>query len=135
MKLHTNSRSHIPMATSLISAGTAIEIGEDYDLLDVNELITKGREGFIAFEVTGESMIDRIHPGNIVFVDTWIEARNGDIVAIEVNGRTSVKFFSSSRRGLYLVPANPMYSKQQLTHKDSCHVLGVVRGHMAIYPR
>lgn len=135
MQLKTHSRSLTPLASSLISAGSAVEISEDYDLLDVNELITKGREGFVAFEVTGESMVDHIQPGNIVFVDTWAEARSGNIVATVVNGLTNIKIFKASRKGLYLVPANSEYTTQEINQQDSFHILGVVKGHLAVYPQ
>lgn len=132
--LAVNSQRKIPLAQSFISAGPAVEIGDDYALLDVNEHITRGREGFVAFVVTGDSMVDHIHPDNLVFVDTNVEARNGDIVAADVNGLTCIKIFRHSMRGLYLVSKNADYQPRQITAKDSFHILGVVRGHLAMYP-
>lgn len=131
--LVTHSKAKIPTALSFISAGPAVEIGEDFHMLDVNELITRGREGFIAFEVTGDSMVGHIHPGNLVFVDTWAEPRNGDVVASNINGATCVKYFHRSDRGLYLVSANRSYSPREITRRDAFSILGVVRGHLALY--
>lgn len=133
---HLAPRSHrtVPIADNFIAAGAAVEIGDSHTLLDVNALITRGRDGFIAFEVTGDSMIDHIRPGNIIFVDTWAEARNGDVVAATVNGLTCVKILQRSTRGLYLVSANADYTPREITARDTFAVLGVVRGHLALYP-
>ena len=131
--LATRSRREIPFADNLIAAGAAVEIGETHTLLDVNALITRGRDGFIAFEVTGDSMVGHIHAGNIIFVDTWAEARNGDVVAATVAGLTCVKIFQQTHRGLYLVSANKDYKPREITAQDSFAVLGVVRGHLALY--
>lgn len=133
MKLSTHSVRQLPLAFSLISAGSAAEVVEDHQFLDVNDLITKGRDGFVAFEVTGDSMVDTIHPGYIVFVDTWAEPKNGDIVASVVNGLTCIKIFRRARGNLYLVPANPEYEPRRITAQDNFWVLGVVRSHLAVY--
>jgi phage repressor protein C with HTH and peptisase S24 domain len=132
--LATRSQRAIPIADNYIAAGAAVEIGDSHTLLDVNALITRGRDGYIAFEVTGDSMLDHIHPGNIIFVDTWAEANNGDVIAATVNGLTCVKIFQRSTRGLYLVSANTEYKPREITAHDAFAVLGVVRGHLALYP-
>jgi len=134
MKLKTRSAHRVPLALSLISAGPAAEIGEDFRLLDINELVTRGREGYIAFELTGDSAIPDIQPGNLVFVDTWAMPRNGDVIASSVNGLTCIKIFQNSSKGLYLISKNTAYKPREITEKDTFHVLGVVRGHLAIYP-
>ena len=133
MQLKPHSARTIPMATSMISAGLATEIVEDFQMLDINELVTKGRDGFVSFEVTGDSMVDNIHPGYLVFVDSWAEPKNGDIIASSVNGLTCIKIFQHSPHGLFLVSTNKNYLPRQVTAGDSFRVLGVVRGHLALY--
>lgn len=133
MQLPTHSARRMPFALSLISAGPMAEIVDDYKFLDVNELITRGREGFVAFEVTGDSMVDHIHPGNLVFIDTWAQPKNGDIVASSVNGLTCVKRFQHSHKGLYLISANTEYQPREITANDNFHVLGVVKAHLALH--
>jgi phage repressor protein C with HTH and peptisase S24 domain len=123
----------MPISRSFISAGPAAEICDDYSMLDINYLITNGREGFLAFEVTGDSMVDHIHPGNLVFVDTHAQPLNGSVVAASVNGLTCVKIFQRQPGGLYLISANKTYKPREVTSSDSFHVLGVVRGHLAVY--
>lgn len=132
-KLKTHSSRLIPMANSYLSAGPAVEITEDGYLLDVMQMITKGREGFLAFPVDGASMIECIPPGSIVFVDTWCEARSGDIVAVNVNGEVCIKVLEIAQRKLYLVPRSPDHQPREVTKKDSLHVLGVVKGSLKMH--
>lgn len=131
--LKPRSSRSIPLALSLLSAGETAEITDDHELLDINELITGGRDGFVAFVVTGESMVDAIRPGYIVFVDTYAEPRNGDIVVSNVNGLNNVKTFENGRRGLFLVPKNNQFPVRQITHQDQFCILGVVKAHLGMH--
>lgn len=131
--LNTTSARKMPLALSMLSAGPLVEMSEDHELLDINELITGGRDGFAAYIVTGESMVDEIRPGQMIFVDTWAEPVNKDIVVSCVNGLINVKIFQRRSRNLYLVPKNPTYATQAVKHTDDFHILGVVKGHMRIY--
>lgn len=133
MKLHPRSMQKIPLANSLISAGPAVEIGDDFHMLDVAELITGGREGFAAFTVTGDSAAPEILPGYTVFVDTFAQPRNGAFVAVVVNGLTCVKTFTADKHGLYLVSQNTKYPAREIHAEDSFHVLGVVRGALVVF--
>jgi SOS-response transcriptional repressor LexA len=133
--LAQHSKKRIPLAHSLLSAGEAAEISDDYQLLDVCELITNGREGFIAYEVTGDSMVSDILPGYIVFVDPFCEPRNGDIVASSVNGRNCIKIFNRKPNGLFLVSANTKYKPHEIRPSDNFFILGVVKAHLALHSR
>ena len=130
---HSQSR-HIPLAYSLLSAGPAVEIHDDgYALLDLNALVTRGREGCVAFVVTGDSMRSDILPGYIVFIDTNAQPNNGDTVAVNVNGQNCIKIFQHSAQRLYLVPRNNDYPALEIRPSDDLHVLGVVTSHLAVY--
>lgn len=131
--LAVKSQRTLPLANSLISAGPAADICDGYVLLDINEMITKGREGFGAYELTGDSADPAIKHGYLIFVDFWAQPHNGQFVAATINGLTCVKEFHHSHRGLYLISKNPSYKPRQITPADSFHILGVVRGHLAIY--
>jgi SOS-response transcriptional repressor LexA len=133
MNLATHSHRQLPLALSLIAAGNAAEITDDYELLDINSLITNGREGYVAFEVTGDSMVDKIPPGSLVFVDSYAEPQNGSIVAVSVNGRTCIKIFKHSGAGLYLVSTNRDYPAKEVTNSDNFHILGVVKAHLGFH--
>jgi SOS-response transcriptional repressor LexA len=131
--LKLKSEHPIPMTNSYISAGnTAIEAGDDFFLLDINKLVTGGREGFVAFEVTGDSNVPDIRPGNIIFVDTWAVPKNGDIIAATINGLTCVKEFEFTQQGLYLVSKNRKYPPRKVRPEDDFSVLGVYCGHLVV---
>ena len=128
------SQQAIPLALSLLSAGPAVELHDDgYVLLDTNLLLTGGRDGCLAFIVTGDSMRDDIQPGYVVVIDPNREPRNGDAVAVCINNETCVKIFEREQQRLYLVPKNGEYPTREVRADDSLHILGVVVGHLAIY--
>ena len=122
----------IPLAYSLLSAGPGVQVCDDgFALLDLNFLITGGRENFLAFVITGDSMREDIHPGNIVFVDPNAEPQNGDTVVVNINGENCIKIFERSVTRLYLVPMNDAYPTREVRPTDTFHVLGVVKSHLA----
>lgn len=131
----TKSKHKIPLALSLLAAGDASEVCEDYELLDINELITGGREGYVAYRVTGDSMLESIKPGYIVFVDPYCEPKLGDTIVSRINGKNCVKIFERNRKGLYLISANKAYKPRRVTKLDDFQILGVVKGHLAVYGR
>lgn len=131
--LDPHSKEKTPVCNSYLQAGEASEVYEDYDLVDINELITGGRDGFIAYRVTGDSMLEYIKPGYIVFVDPYCEPKCGDTVVSRVNGKNCVKIFEKNTKGLYLISANKAYKPRQVTKHDEFQILGVVKGHLAVY--
>ena len=130
-KVKPSSTTTIPLAHSLLSAGAGFEVSEDFEPLDVNQLITGNREGFIAFILDGTSMLPHIRSGDLVFVDTWAVPRNGDTVVCNVNGQNNVKVFENSNRGLFLVPKNGAFAARKIKPTDSFTVVGVVRAHLS----
>lgn len=135
MNKHLSPHSHkmIPLGTSAVSAGPAAWVADGYALIDVNDLITKGREGFLAVEVTGTSDVPYICPGYMAFVDTWAEPRNGSMVLALINGLACIKKFEHTERRLRLVSRNKEYKPVEITPRDDFHILGVVKGHLAVY--
>jgi DNA polymerase V len=89
-------------------------------------MICGNREGFVAYFITGDSMIERIRPGDLVVVDTLREPQSGDTVVAHLNGANSVKIFQRSQARLYLVPNNVEYERQEIKPTDDFTVLGVV---------
>lgn len=121
----------IPLALSLLSAGEAFEVSDDVEPIDLNVLVTGGRDGFLACVIDGLSMVPHIRHGDMVFVDTWAAPKNGDTVVCSVNGQINVKTFSFNNGGLRLVPKNGEFPEREITPKDVFHVIGVVRSHLA----
>jgi SOS-response transcriptional repressor LexA len=127
-----HSRAPIKLAHSLLSAGPAVEIDESFEQLDLNNLLTSGRdEGFVAFVVTGESMVETIPPGSIVVVDTYAEPRNGSIVVCCQDNLMNVKYFEQRSTGLFLVPANAALRPQKVEKEIS--IVGVVTGAVLLF--
>jgi SOS-response transcriptional repressor LexA len=126
------SLTTIPIAVSPIAAGPAVEIGEDNYELDINELITGGREGFKAYELTGDSAAPEIHHGNLVFVNSYAAPCPGDIIAARVNGHVCVKRFQPRHPQLYLVSPNKRYAPIEIHETDDFEVLGVYVGHLGM---
>lgn len=133
--LKTNSTQRLPLALSRFSAGSLAEMSDEFDLLDINELITGGREGFAACILTGLSMIEEIRPGAVVFYNTLAEPRHGNIVISSVNGLNNVKVFETRTNGLYLVPRPGLgdFQPHRLSESDDFSILGVVVGHLSMY--
>jgi SOS-response transcriptional repressor LexA len=78
-------------------------------------------------------MIPDIKPGYIVFIDSWAEVQNGNVIAAEMNGLTCIKIFKKGTNGLFLVSANRNYQAKEVTSRDDFRVLGIVRAHLAIH--
>lgn len=131
----TASKRKIPLAHSYLSAGEPEEVFDDYEMLDINEYITGGKEGIISYSVTGDSMREDIRPGDIVFADPYRQPEAGDIVVSRVNGKNNVKIYKPCHNGLFLVPKNKCYKPRKITSVDDFHILGVVVAHLGIHKR
>lgn len=126
----TKSKIKLPVALSVLSAGEPMEITDDFELLDVCELITGGREGIVVYRVDGDSMREDIKPGYYVFVDPYREPQVGDTVVSRVNGKNNIKIYERNHNGLFLVPKNKEFKPQKITKFDDFHILGVVLWHL-----
>jgi hypothetical protein len=127
----THSANKIPLASCPLSAGYGNEAYGTYEGLDINYVLTGGRKGCQAYELTGNSAIPYIYPGSVVVVDPSEEPRNGDIVATHLNGLNYVKVLES-RPKLRLVSPNTKYEPQDIYEHDSFHILGVVVGYFGV---
>jgi len=112
-----------------VAAGAPIEAIEVQERLEVPAaLVPTGRECF-ALRVRGDSMIDeQIRDGDVVVVESRLEARDGETVVALVRGQdaTLKKLY---RRGaqVRLQPANASMRPIDLPAED-VEVRGVVRG-------
>ena len=127
------SKNTTPLALSSLSAGRGAEIAGDYDDLDVNELITKGKDYFVAYPITGDSMVPTIPSGSVVFVDPMALPQSGQPVVCRLNGLYSVKYFRRSGPRLYLVPANGDYETREVFERDDFEVMGVVKANLQLW--
>lgn len=130
------SQRHIPLAHSVLIAGQASELyDEGYSLLDLNALITNGREGFRSYYVSGESMDPTIPSGSLVCVDPYCQPRNGDPIVAMIDDLVTVKTFQLRERRLYLVPTNSTYPTREIRPNENLRILGVVVAHLVLHRR
>lgn len=135
-KLMSHSHTLVPVAESPVRAGwNASPIPDSgYDLIDINELVTRGREDFIYARLDGDSMVPEIYPGSLLFIDPVALPKDGQPVVACLNGQVCVKLFERKPyRGLRLVSANKMYEPQSVKPEDDFNVIGVVRAALTFF--
>lgn len=99
---------HIPLV-GRIAAGSPIEAIEEADeYFALGEgLLGRSRGDVFALTVSGESMIeDGIFDGDTIFVRKQQDARDGEIVAVMVDGEATVKRLFREGAQVRLQPAN-----------------------------
>lgn len=113
-------------------------VNEDYPEvireLDVAEWEVRRKIGFLPAPgrialITGRgpSMRPRIDHGDVVMVDTSVQAFDGDgVYVINAGGETQVKMLQMRVDGLYVVSANPDYPAYRISEPESVHVGGRV---------
>lgn len=109
-----------------IAAGQPIETVEDPELLDLGELLPRGREVY-ALRVSGDSMIeDGVHDGDLVLVERRSDARDGEmVVAVLADEQATLKRLYHEPTGWRLQPAHPTLAP---LHVPEVEVRGVVIG-------
>lgn len=90
---------HIP------GAGTRSDADE---VVDLPSFLTRGNPEVFAVRVKGESMIDAlVADGDLVVLEPTVDARNGEMVAAEINGEeVTLKHFFIQNGTVTLQPAN-----------------------------
>lgn len=117
-----------PTYTSTISAGFPSP-AEDYveKNLDLNELVIKHPSATFFVKVEGDSMKDAgIQSGDLLVVDRSVEAADGKIVVVILNGEFTVKRIWIRGKHIRLIPENPLYSPIEVTEDSDFQVWGVV---------
>lgn len=113
-----------------VSAGEPLEIGGEFERLDLNYMLTRGNPYCMLIRVRGESMAEEIHDGDWVMIDRSREAQPGNIVLARINSGFTLKRHKLNdgrgRRGLYLVPANKIYETREIDEDDDFELVGVV---------
>jgi repressor LexA len=89
----------------------------------------RGAKDLFALEVQGDSMIDAmINDGDIVIMKPAMEARNGEMVAVWLDGRdeTTLKYFYLENGRVRLQPANPTMNPIYVDNPASVRIQGKV---------
>lgn len=90
---------HIPGAATRTDAD---------EVVDLPSFLTRGNPEVFAVRVKGESMIDAlVADGDLVVLEPAVDARNGEMVAAEINGdEVTLKHFFMKNGAVTLQPAN-----------------------------
>ena len=78
------------------------------EVVDLPSFLTRGNPEVFAVRVKGESMIDAlVADGDLVVLEPAVDARNGEMVAAEINGdEVTLKHFFMQNGTVTLQPAN-----------------------------
>lgn len=101
---------------------------DDYinEFIDLNEHLIKHPSATYFLRVTGSSMVEaRIHEGDLVIVDSSLEAKEGDIVIATVDGDFTIKRLQLSPVPA-LLPMNSRMSPIYLQENEELAIFGVV---------
>lgn len=88
--------------------GAGVSRSEADEVVDLPTFLTGGNPDIFAVRVKGESMIDAlVADGDLVLLEPAVDARNGEMVAAELNGEeVTLKHFFMQNGSVTLQPAN-----------------------------
>lgn len=66
-----------------------LNLNGEFELLDINELITKKQKGIIAYRLTGVSEVEAISKGDFLFVNPKISPKLNDVVCFRSADQTN----------------------------------------------
>ncbi|NJN61782.1 MAG: translesion error-prone DNA polymerase V autoproteolytic subunit [Coleofasciculaceae cyanobacterium RL_1_1] len=118
----------IPLYSHSVAAGLPASVDEAIEeKLDLNAALTRDPSRSFCVRANGDSMIDAgIQDGDVMLVDTSIEASDNDIVIAVVNSELTVKRLRQTPDNLWLQPENVNYPAIIVTEETDLRVLGVV---------
>lgn len=115
------------MISNLLSKNSSISDSSlSEDLLDVADLITGGREGILSFTINGNSAVEEIKQGCIVFVDAFQRPKPDDLILWKSGKKNCVRRFDAPQSGLYLLGS-------EKSPKTDSRVKGVIIAHLTFH--
>jgi SOS-response transcriptional repressor LexA len=119
----------IPSLISAHQCGFGSNINDGIELEEVPSEFVKDMKEPYLITASGESMTPIIQPGDKVFVEkSTFQPRNGDIVAVFLNGEYLIKIFYFKNYTLFLKSANENFETITINEYDSFQILGSVTG-------
>jgi DNA polymerase V len=118
----------LPLFLAPVSAGSPMS-AEDYveRKLDISRHLVKNPATTFLVRVTGNSMTGAgIQSGDLLVVDSSIEAEDGKVVIAVVDGELTVKRLRRDGEAISLLPENPDYAPIELAIDASFQIWGVV---------
>ena len=119
----------LPLYTGRVPAGfpsPAAEYADDK--LNLHEFLVKNEVATFYATVEGDSMIGAgILPGDVLVVNSALNAVHGSIVIAELDGETTCKRLETRPR-VRLLSENPAYSPVEIRNPEQLQIWGVVTG-------
>ncbi len=117
-----------PLFTMPVAAGQPIPVDDHVDSdLDLNDYLIRHPAATFFVRVRGESMIEAgIHDGDILIVDSSIEAIDGKIVIVSVDGDLTVKTLRINGSEVYLEAQNKQFLPLKIEPYMEFQIIGVV---------
>lgn len=95
--------------------------------IDLNSLLVSHPSSTYFIRVSGDSMIDGgISDGDMLVVDSSIQAEHGDIIVAAISGEFTVKLLMT-KPFLHLKPMNTAHAIIPVTDPDQFEIFGVVK--------
>jgi repressor LexA len=106
----TSIFSGYPLLGSIAAGFPSAAEEELVDVITFDQFLVTNPQATFMIRVTGDSMIDAgIHPGDIVLIERGKTPRIGNIVAAEVDGAWTLKYFEKKGKKVSLRAANAKY--------------------------
>lgn len=118
----------LPFYTSL-PASFGVSVESEPMQLNLIRAIMRGVDpaGVVSSRISGNSMIKAgIYDGDLAVINTKAEPKNGQIVAVAVDGELTAKRLSVVGGQRFLVPENDELEARELTPFNDVHCLGVI---------
>lgn len=116
----------LPLYLSRVAAGFPSP-ADDYldDGLDLNEHLIEHPAATYFARAEGDSMIELgIFTGDLLIVDRAVQAVDGDVVVVAVDGQLTIKILDLAHSRL--LPANKLYRPIEISPESQVDVEGVV---------
>lgn len=118
----------LPLYGSKVPAGFPSPADDHIEQqLDLNSHLIKHPASTFFVRVSGESMKDvGIFPNDILIVDRSLDAVDGKIVVVAIDGELTVKRLKKKKNALYFMPENKDFQPIAVKDLQDVHIWGVV---------
>ena len=116
----------LPLYLSRVAAGFPSP-ADDYldEGLDLNEHLIEHPAATYFARAEGDSMVELgIYTGDLLIIDRAIQAEDGDVVVVAVDGLLTIKLLDLAHSRL--LPANKLYQPIEISEESQVDVEGVV---------
>lgn len=116
------------LVLSIGAANQYPNFNSDSNKISVSDIFGIQGSNILVCKVTGDSMIGaNIYTGDTLMVDTSSEAKNEDIVVVNLNDQTLVKRLILKSKNTYLHSENNSIKPYKVKNDDNLVILGVVK--------